>query len=96
MKTVDVRYGAAYALGSVFSHVPDKQQAWNDLIKLTTDKNSDVRYRVAAMLLIHVFSQVPDKQQAWNDLIKLTTDKDSDMRYRAAAALGSAFFSNAK
>ena len=31
------------ALGSVFSYVPDKQQAWNDLIKLTTDEDSYVR-----------------------------------------------------
>jgi HEAT repeat protein len=38
-----VRYSAAEALGSVFSQVPDKQQAWNDLLRLTSDKNSDVR-----------------------------------------------------
>ena len=30
-------------LVSVFSHVPDKQKAWNDLIKLTNDFNRDVR-----------------------------------------------------
>ena len=70
--------------------MPDKQQAWNDLIKLTNDKNSDVRYR-AASALGSVFSYVPDKQQAWNDLIKLTNDEDNDVRYKAAYALGSVF-----
>ena len=38
MKTVDVRSSAAFALGSAFSQVPDKQQAWNDLIRLTNDE----------------------------------------------------------
>ena len=43
MKTVHVRYSAASALGSAFSHVPDKQQAWNDLHRLTNDEDSYVR-----------------------------------------------------
>ena len=34
---------AAYALGSAFSQVPDKQQAWNDLHRLTNDEDSYVR-----------------------------------------------------
>src|SRR5664280_2189409 len=35
-----VRRRAVEALGSVFSHVPDKEQAWNDLHRLATDENS--------------------------------------------------------
>jgi HEAT repeat protein len=85
-----VRYSAAEVLGSAFSQVPDKQQAWNDLIRLTSDKDSDVRYR-AAEALGSAFFQVPDKQQAWNDLHRLTSDEDWNVRYRAASALGSLF-----
>ena len=51
-----------------FLNVPDKQQAWNDLHKLTNDEDSYVRSN-AASALGSAFSHVPDKQQAWNDLI---------------------------
>jgi HEAT repeat protein len=70
--------------------VPDKQQAWNDLVRLTNDEHSGVRSR-AAFALGSAFSQVPDKQQVWNDLIKLTNDKDSVVRFSAASTLVSAF-----
>jgi HEAT repeat protein len=63
-----------------FSSMPDKEQAWNDLHRLTSDEDSDVRFRVASALGSS-FSQVPDKQQAWNDLHRLTTDEDSKVRY---------------
>jgi HEAT repeat protein len=48
--------------------VPDKQQSWNDLLRLTNDKDRDVRSR-AASALGSAFSHVPDKQLAWNDLL---------------------------
>ena len=67
------------ALGSAFSQVPDKQQAWNDLHRLTNDEDSYVRSK-AAYALGSAFSQVPDKQQAWNDLHRLTNDEDSFVR----------------
>jgi HEAT repeat protein len=86
----DVRYRAAYALGSAFSQVPDKQLAWNDLHRLTTDEDGNVRSS-AAYALGSAFSQVPDKQLVWNDLHRLTTDENSDVRSQAADALGSAF-----
>ena len=50
IKTGDVRYWAASALGSAFSQVPDKQQTWNDLHELTNDKDSSVRYGAASNL----------------------------------------------
>jgi HEAT repeat protein len=73
-----------------FSSLPDKQQAWNDLIRLTNDENKYVRSK-AASALGSAFSQVPDKQQAWNDLIRLTNDENKYVRSKAASALGSAF-----
>ena len=38
-----MRLCAAEALGAVFVHVPDKDQAWKDLHRLTHDEMSDVR-----------------------------------------------------
>ena len=38
-----MRYQCCEALGSAFSHIPDKEQAWNDLHRLTSDEDSDVR-----------------------------------------------------
>lgn len=72
------------------SSLPNKQQAWNDLIGLTTDKNSKVK-SWATVVLGSVFSHAPDKQQAGNDLHRLTIDEDRDVRSHAAYALGSVF-----
>jgi HEAT repeat protein/nucleoside phosphorylase len=75
-----------------FSSMPDKQSAWIDLHRLTTDENRNVRFR-AVEVLDSAFSQVPDefKQQAWNDLVRLTTDEDRSIRSYTADTLGSAF-----
>ena len=75
---------------SDFSPIPDKQQAWSDLYRLTTDEDNDIRHN-AASALWEVHFQVPDKQQVWNDLHKLTYDEDEDVRYWVSDALGSAF-----
>jgi HEAT repeat protein len=84
------RIHALEELKIFFSSMPDKQQAWNDLIRLTCDINSDVSSN-AASTLYSTFSHVPDKQQVWNDLIKLTSHKDRSVRYRAAEVLSPAF-----
>ena len=73
-----------------FSSLPDKQQAWGYLHKLTSDEDYCVRYR-AASTLGSAFAHMSDKQQAWNDLIKLTNDEYRSVRYEAASTLGSAF-----
>jgi HEAT repeat protein len=75
--------------------MPDNQQAWNDLHRLTSDEDSDVRSRVALsleFLFAHVpFSQVPNKQQAWDDLHRLTIDKEINVRNIATLTLMYAF-----
>jgi predicted amidohydrolase len=85
---------AAYAIGSAFAHIPDKRQAWNDLIRLTQDKNWDVR-RDATNTLGSVFPHILDKEQVWNDLIRLTQDEDRDVRMYTNHSLGRASISNA-
>ena len=85
-----MRHEAAVALGFTFSDLPDKQQAWNELQKLTDDKDSWIRYK-AIYALGFAFPYFPDKQQACNDLHRLTNDKDSWVRSKAVIALGSSF-----
>jgi HEAT repeat protein len=89
-KDRNIRAEASNALGSAFSHVPDKQQAWNSLIKLTTDEDWYIRAE-AVHALGSAFSYVPDKQQAWNDFHELITDEDWDIKVEATRALGSLF-----
>jgi HEAT repeat protein len=85
-----VRSRAVEALVSVFSQVPDKQQAWIDLLRLNNDENSYLRSS-GAKALGSAFSQVPDKQKAWNDLLRLTNDENGSVRYSVAEVLYSAF-----
>jgi HEAT repeat protein len=72
--------------------MPDKKQAWNDLCRLTSDTDSDVR-SYAADALGSVFVHVPDKKKAWEDLQKLISDTETnnDMRWRFVDAVESAF-----
>ncbi|WP_052725730.1 HEAT repeat domain-containing protein [Methanosarcina barkeri] len=84
------RIHALEQLEEFFSLMPDKQQSWSDLLRLTKDEDSHVSHW-AASALGSAFSQVPDKQQAWDDLHRLTNDEDCSVRYIAAEALGSAY-----
>ncbi|NOR47161.1 MAG: hypothetical protein GQ533_03820 [Methanosarcinaceae archaeon] len=73
-----------------FADLPDKDEAWKELIRLTGDKDSDVLWS-AVYALGSAFQHVPDKDAAWKDLHRLTRDKDSNVRRVAAFALGTAF-----
>jgi len=88
---VSVRSRVTSVLGSAFSCVPDKQKAWDDLHRLTTDGDSNVRSN-AVSAIGSAYSNVPDKQKAWDDLHRLTTDGDSNVRFKAASAIGSAYY----
>jgi len=73
-----------------FEDFPDKDEAWEDLIRLTEDNDRDMR-RGAANALGVAFQHVPDKDEAWKDLIRLTGDEDINVLWRVADALGTAF-----
>jgi HEAT repeat protein len=84
------RIKALEQLKENFSLLPNKQQAWDDLHRLTNDKDSSVRSSVVATIgsaLPHISS----KREAWNDIHILSFDEDSDVRYRIAEFLGSSF-----
>ncbi len=68
----------------------EKEQAWKDLLELTKDEHSYVRWR-AADALSPAFQYATEKEQATKDLLELTKDEDSNVRWGAAYALGPAF-----
>ncbi len=70
-----VRKWVLSVLETAFSEVPDKTQAWHNLISLTQTKDCIVKKR-AAEALQAAFGQVPDKTQAWQDLVILAKDED--------------------
>ena len=73
-----------------FNSLSDKQAAWEDLIKLVSDQNADVRLDVNRTIG-KVFQYMPDRQKAWEDLHRMTADENYKVREGAATALGIAF-----
>ena len=86
-----VRSRATYLLGFAFSHIPDKAEACNDLIRLTQDEPCwYVRLR-ATDVLGSTFPHLPEKDEVWGALVRLTDDEDRGVRVSANHSLGSAF-----
>ncbi|NOQ33550.1 MAG: hypothetical protein GQ567_05075 [Methanosarcinales archaeon] len=85
-----VRLGAADALISAFQYVPDKDKAWEDLIRLTRDEDQFMRIG-AVNALGFAFQYVPDKDEAWEDLHRQTKDENGPVRWSATLAFGYAF-----
>ena len=84
------RKEAASKIGSTFSVLENKEQASKDLLELTKDLDSYVRWG-AVCALGSVFQYLTDKEQASKDLLELTKDQNRDVRWSAADALGSVF-----
>lgn len=76
------RIEAAEAIRDTFSQLPNKSEAWQDLLRLIQDKDSNVR-NIAMDALGCAFGQVPDRNEAWQKLVRLTKDKDNDEEYDA-------------
>lgn len=89
-KNVEDRKEAANALVSAFAILPDKDQGWKDLQKLSQDHESGVRV-IAARALGSSFAILPDKIIGWLHLHWMALDQDRDVRRGAARALGSVF-----
>ena len=89
-----VRGIATVSLDTVFPHLPEdyRAQAWQELIRLSRDKERPVRWG-AARALGTALSHLPaaHQEQAWQDLHRLTGDEDIPVRLGAAWALGTAF-----
>lgn len=87
---VEDRKKAAIELGNNFAYLPDKNQGWNDLYRLSTDSSGSV-WIEAAYKLGQCFSYVPDKLQAWEDLHRRSIERYSIFQSSAANAIGKAF-----
>ena len=84
---------AVCEVGLYFDLLPDKQGAWDELIKSTSSEDRDVRRSISETLKI-VIQDVPDKVKVWEDLITLLTTCElckSDIKYEASIMLNSAF-----
>jgi len=57
----------------------EKEQASKDMLALTKDGNSILRWS-AANALGSIFQHMTDKEQAWKDLLALTKDEESDVQ----------------
>lgn len=66
----------------------DKEQAWKDLLELTKDEDSYVRWSAVDALGL-VLQHVTEKEQAWRDLLALI--KEIEVQWRAAKAVCEAF-----
>jgi hypothetical protein len=60
-----------------------KQDIWNEVLKMTSDKDTGVRKR-AAELLSSAFPEAEGKSGVFFDLVKLTESQDALIRERAA------------
>ncbi len=83
-----------YGVGSKkedYSRNSDKNQnEWNEVLKMTGDKDTNVRKR-AVELLFPTFQNTEDKSGVFFDLAKLTESKDAHLREKAAELLSVAF-----
>lgn len=75
------RMDAAKLFYEHFSGLPDKSDAWQDLVSLAYDEDNDVRFN-AVVALVSAFVQVPDKAQAGHDLHNLIQDKNGYIVFR--------------
>ena len=73
------RIEAAEALRDNFGQLHDKKEAWQDLLRLTQDRNSNVR-DLAMGAIECAFGLIPDRDDAWKDLVRLTRYKISDLQ----------------
>jgi HEAT repeat protein len=89
-KDENIRREEAESLCSVFPHIPDIKQGWNDLHRFVQDADEHIR-RKAAEAIGNGFSYIPDKKQAGDDLHNLSLDKEVYVRGGAAKGIGMAF-----
>ena len=60
----DERKKAARQLGVLFEVFPERKQAFEDLLRLCSDRDSEVREEAVNSLEM-VFPNVPDRELAW-------------------------------
>lgn len=88
---IDVDLSAtARVIGLLFPDIPDKLQAWQDLIKLTHEEDIHARHN-AIVSLGSAFFYMPDKMQSWDDIFPMIKEKDKGVWNRAWIVLYNSF-----
>ena len=87
-----LRVSVAELIGLLFKYIPDKQQAWKDLLELSRDDDSFVR-QLAPQALGWSYAYLPEeqKQTALNDIFQLIRMEDWETRWAATLAVGDVF-----
>jgi HEAT repeat protein len=86
----DERIKAAKQLGSIFEALPDRKQAFEDLLRLCSDEDDVVRVE-AVNSLVTVFPNVLDRELVWDKFLNLTAYPEESVMTAAANALVSVF-----
>lgn len=86
----DERIKAAKQMGSIFEALPDRKQAFEDLLRLCSDEDDVVRVE-AVNSLVTVFPNVLDRELVWDKFLNLTAYPEESVMTAAANALVSVF-----
>lgn len=78
---------AVIGLKPVISHIPDKHQAWEDLLRMVS-KTNRFPIELSGPIFYYIFEYLLNKQTAWEDLYKLTNSNKINVRLIAAFVLG--------
>jgi HEAT repeat protein len=89
-KASDERRKAARQLGALFEVFPERKQALEDLLKLCSDDEEEVREE-AINSLKTVFPNVPEKELVWERFVNLTAYPVERIFKAAVNALGTVF-----
>jgi HEAT repeat protein len=84
------RIKAAKQLGNYFEVYPDKRQAFEDLLRLCSDRDTEVREEAIRSLEV-VFPNIPDRERAWENFINLTAYPEEGVVNAAVNALVDVF-----
>ncbi|MGB9928276.1 MAG: HEAT repeat domain-containing protein [Methanosarcina sp.] len=84
------RIKAAKQLGALFEVFPERKQAFEDLLKLSSDRDNEVREEAIKSLTM-VFPNIPDKELAWDKFVNLTAYPAERVMKAAVKALVSVF-----
>ncbi|AKB37504.1 hypothetical protein MSSAC_2914 [Methanosarcina siciliae C2J] len=86
----DERKKAAKQLGILFEVFPERKQAFEDLLRLCSDRDSEVREEAINSLEM-VFPNVPDRELTWERFVNLTAYPSERVMKRGVNALIAVF-----
>ena len=83
------RISALYSLMYHFTDLPDKEQAWNDIVQISDNDHS--LKSISISYLGRLFEYNTNKNKSWNDLIRLAQKGYGEEKKIAMSLLGLVF-----